>query len=91
MRKGLHVLLAEAGKLPALDPGPGTDVGDGVLALAVAGEEVARLARVLAAELDLEHAVDAEGFVAETVDGVCVFCEEGGKRSTCCCFLIIDF
>lgn len=72
MREGLHVVLCEARELVALDPGPGADVGDGVLALAVAGQVVARLAGVLAAQLDLEDAVDAEGFVAEAVDCVCV-------------------
>ena len=91
MRKRLHVLLAEAGKLPPLDPRPGANVGDGVLALAVAGEEVARLARVLAAELDLEHAVDTESFVAETLDGVWVFVKGGVKRVSMLLLLLLFF
>ena len=70
MGKGLHVLLAEAAERPALDPGPGADIRDRVFALAVAGEVVAGFAGVFAAQLDLEHAVDAEGFVAEAFDGV---------------------
>ncbi len=72
MRERLHVVLAEAAELPPLDPRPGADVRDRVFALAVAGQVLAGLARVLAAQLDLEHAVDAEGLVAEPFDGVCV-------------------
>ena len=73
MRERLHVFLAEAGELISLDPRPGADVCDRVFALAVAGQIIARLAGVLAAQLDFQHAVDAEGFVPETFDGVCVF------------------
>ena len=80
VREGLHIVLGEARELVALDPGPGADVGDGVLALAVAGQVVAGFAGVLAAQLDLEDAVDAEGFVAEAVDGVC-----GLMRASACC------
>lgn len=68
----LHVLLAEAGEPVPLDPRPRADVRDRVFAFAVAGQVLARLAGVLAAQLDLEDAVDSEGFVAETVDGVWV-------------------
>lgn len=70
MRERLHVVLAEPSPLPALDPRPGLDVRNTVLALAVAGEVLALLACVLAGELDFEDAVDAQGFVAETLDGV---------------------
>jgi len=70
MREVLHLLLGEARPLPALDPRPGLDVGHAVLALAVAGQVLARLARVLAGQLDLEHAVDAQGFFLEALDGV---------------------
>ena len=70
MREWLHILGRETRELPALDPGPGADVRDAVLAFAVAGEVFARRAGVFARELDLEDAVDAEGFVAEAVDGV---------------------
>lgn len=70
MGERLHVFLAEAGELPSLDPRPGADISDRVFALAVAGEVIARLAGVLATQLDFQHAVDAEGFVAETFDGV---------------------
>lgn len=70
MREGLHLLFSETRSLPALDPRPGLDVSNAVLALAVAGQVVARLAGVLARELDFEHAVDAQGFVLEALDGV---------------------
>lgn len=70
MRERLHILLREPGELVALDPRPGPDVRDRVLALSFAGEVLARGAGVFAAELDLEDAVDAEGFVAEALDGV---------------------
>ena len=73
MWERLHVFLGEAAELPYLDPRPGADIGDRVFALAVAGQVIARLAGVLATQLDFQHAVDAEGFVAETFDGVCVF------------------
>ena len=73
MWEGLHVFLGEAGELPSLDPRPGADISDRVLALAVAGQVIARLAGILATQLDFQHAVDAEGFVAETFDGICGF------------------
>ena len=71
MREGLHLLFREARALPALDPRPRADVGDRVLALAVAGEVFARGAGVFAGEADLEDAVDAERLVLEACDGVC--------------------
>ena len=70
MRKVLHLLLGETGALPALDPRPGLNVGDAVLTLAVAGQVIARLACILAGQLDLEHAVDAQGFVLEAFNGI---------------------
>jgi len=72
MRKRLHIILREPTELISLDPRPRLDVCDAVLALSVAGKVVAGLAGVFARELDLEHAVDAEGLVLEAVDGVCV-------------------
>lgn len=72
MREGLHVFLGEPTELVSLDPRPGSDISDGIFALAVTGQVVTGLAGVFAAQLDLEHAVDAEGFIAETIDGVCV-------------------
>ena len=77
MRELLHLLLGHAAELPALDPRPGPNVRDAVLALAGAGEVLARLARVVPAQVQLEHAVDADGLVAEAVDGVgdLVLCE----------------
>ena len=71
MWKGLQIILAEATEFPPLDPRPGSNIRDRVFAFAVAGQVFARLARVLAAQLNLEHAVDAKGFIAETLDGVC--------------------
>lgn len=53
MREILHLLLREACPLPALDPRPRLDVGDAVLALAVAGQVLARLTRVFSGQLDL--------------------------------------
>ena len=70
MRELVDLLLREARALPALDPRPGLDVGHAVLALTVASQVLARLARVLAGQLDLEHAVDTQGFFLETLDGV---------------------
>ena len=70
VRKLSHLLFREAAESPALDPGPGADVSDGVLALAVAGQIVARLAGVLAAEPDLQHAVHAQRLVHEARDRV---------------------
>jgi hypothetical protein len=72
MRERTHLLLGEATPLPALDPRPRPDVRNGVLALSLASQVVARLARVFTREVDLEHAVDAEGFVSEAVDRICV-------------------
>ena len=70
MRKRAHLLLAEASPLPPFDPGPGTDVGDAVLARALTGEIVAGLARVFAGQVDFEDAVDTEGLVVEAGYGV---------------------
>lgn len=70
MRERLHVVLTEPSPLPSLYPRPGLHVRNTVLALAVAGEVLAFLARVLAGELDFEDTVDAQGLVAETLDGV---------------------
>lgn len=72
MGKGLHVFLAKPAELPPLDPWPGPNISDRVFALAVTGQVFARFAGVLATQLDLKHAVDAEGFIAETIDGVFV-------------------
>ena len=71
MWERLHVFLAEPRERPTLDPRPGSNVSDRVFAFAVTGQVFARLAGILAAQLDFEHAVDAEGFIAETFDGVC--------------------
>lgn len=79
MWEGLHVFLAEATECPSLDPRPGSDIRDRVFAFAVAGQVLARLTGVLAAQLDLEDAVDAEGLIAESFDGVC----GSPKASTC--------
>jgi hypothetical protein len=68
--EGLHVLGREAAALPAFDPRPCLDVRDTVFALTLAGEVVSWLARVFAGQADLEDAVDAEGFVLVSVDGV---------------------
>ena len=70
VREVLHLFLSEPTTFPTLDPWPGTDVCNGILALAVASEVFARLSGVFARELDLENAEDAEGFVTETSDGV---------------------
>jgi hypothetical protein len=70
VRELVDLLLREARALPALDPRPGLDVGNAVLALAVPGQVLARLAGVFAGEMDLEYAVDAQGFFFEALDGV---------------------
>lgn len=70
VRELVELLLAEAALGPALDPRPRLDVGHRVLALALAGEVLAGLARVLARQPDLEHAPDPERLVVEAVDGV---------------------
>ena len=72
MWERFHIFLAEPRERPTLDPRPGSDISDRVFAFAVTGQVFARSARVLAAQLDFEHAVDAEGFIAEPFDGVCV-------------------
>ena len=71
MWEGLHVFLAEATECPSLDPRPGSNIRNRIFAFAVAGQVLARLAGVLATEMDLEYAVDAEGLIAEPFDGVC--------------------
>ena len=70
MRELLHLILREASLLPTLDPRPGLDVRNAVLALAVASEVLAFFAGVLSRELDFEHAVSAQGFLLEALDGV---------------------
>ena len=70
MREGLHLLGAEAAPLPAFHPRPRLDVCHRVLALARAGQVVARFAGEFARQADFQHAVDAQGFVLVAVDGV---------------------
>lgn len=78
MRERFPLLRREQVVLQMLHPGPRPDVGDRVLALVFAGEVVSLLAGVFARQVDLEHADDAEGFVAVTVDGVCGLSPGGG-------------
>jgi hypothetical protein len=70
MWEWLHFVLSEASSLPTLDPWPCLDVSDTVFSFAVAGEIFAWSVCVLAAQLDLKDAVDAEGFVFEAGDCV---------------------
>ena len=72
MREWLHVFLAESRELIPFDPRPGSNISDRVFTFAVTSQVLARLAGILATQLDLKYTVDAEGFVAETLDGVCV-------------------
>lgn len=71
MRERFHIFLREARELPGLDPGPSPDIGDTVFAFTLTGQIVARGAGVFARELDLQDAVDAEGFVAKAFDCIC--------------------
>ena len=70
MRELLHLILREASLLPTLDPRPSLDVRNTVLALAASGEVLAGFAGELAGELDFEHAVGAQSFLLEALDGV---------------------
>ena len=70
VREVLHLLLSKARLLPTLDPGPGLDVRDAVFAFTVAGQVLAGFSRVFARELNFEHAVGAQGFFFEALDGV---------------------
>lgn len=72
MWEWLHFFLAEPTELPRINPRPGSNISDRVFAFAVTGQVLARLAGVLAAQLNFEYTVDAERFVSETVDGICV-------------------
>lgn len=57
-------------ELPRLDPWPGSDVSNAVLALAISGEVIALLACILAGEVDLEDAVDTQCLIAKSINGV---------------------
>ena len=70
MRQLLHLLLWHARELPAFHPWPRRYISDTILPLPVTREVIPRLSRVFAGKVDLEDAVDAEGLVAEAVDGV---------------------
>ncbi len=70
MRERLHILFTETSEFPSLNPRPGANIRYAVFAFAVASEVFAWGTGVFAGEMDLENAVDAEGFVAETFDGV---------------------
>jgi len=80
VREVFHLLLGEAGLLPTFDPRPGLDVRNTVLALAAASEVFAFFAGVLARELDFEHAVGAQGFLLEALDGVGDFLGGGARE-----------
>ena len=73
MRKRLHVLFGKAGVGVALDPWPGPNVGDRIFTLTLTSQIVAGFACVLARQLDFEYAVDAEGFVPEALNGICLY------------------
>ena len=62
--------MTKSSELPPLNPRPGADIRDTVFAFAVTGEVLAWGTGVFAREMDLENAVDAEGLVAETLNGV---------------------
>ena len=70
MRERLHIVVGESGESVAFHPRPSADISDGVFALAFSGQVVPRFARVLARQMDFEHAVYAQGFVLEALDGV---------------------
>ena len=70
MRERLHLLLREPTPLPVLHPWPSLDICDTVLAFAVASEVVARLASVLAGELDLEDTKYTQSLIAEALNSV---------------------
>ena len=70
MRESLQLLLGEAAKAPSFHPRPGANVRDRVFSLAGPGEVFARGARVFTRQADFEYAVDAEGFISESLDGV---------------------
>lgn len=64
------LLLGKAALLPVLDPWPRLDIRNAELALAVAGQILARLTSVLAGKVDFEDTEDAQSLVAEAVDSV---------------------
>lgn len=72
MRERFHVILGKARELPTLDPWPGADIRNRIFTFTFTSEILARRASILAAQLDLEYTVDAEGFVLEAVDGIWV-------------------
>ena len=72
MRERFPLLRREHVILQMLHPGPCPDVGDRVLALVFTGEVVSLLAGIFARQVDLEHADDAERFIAVAVNGICV-------------------
>ena len=82
MWERLHLLGGKAAALPVLDPRPGFDVRDAVFAFAGAGEVLAGAAvgAVFVREVELEDVVDAQGFVAEAVDGVFDFLRGGARE-----------
>lgn len=70
MRERRHLLLGETRHLPALDPRPGSNISDAVLALPTPRKVLSRLAGIFARKPDLKDAVDAESFVLEALDGI---------------------
>lgn len=72
VRKRLHLVLREAGLLPALYPRPSPNISDRVFPLPIAGEIVAWLAGEFAGKAYLQDAVYAEGLVLEPLDRVCI-------------------
>lgn len=70
MWERLHILLREPREIPGVKPRPGPNVRNGVFALSITSQIFTWGASVFATQLDLEHAVDAEGLVAVSFDGV---------------------
>lgn len=70
MRETLHILFAKPTPFPPLHPRPRLHIRNRILALPMSRQIFPRLSRVLATEVDLQDAVDAECFVFEAGDGV---------------------
>jgi hypothetical protein len=70
MRKLINLLLRKARKRISFDPWPSADIRNTVLPLALASQIVPRNAGELAAEMDLQHAVDSQSLVVEALDGI---------------------
>jgi len=73
LHSGIHTeLFFGPNALPILDPGPCSDIGNAVFALAFSGQVLTRLISILTAQSNFKNANNAERFILEALFNLCL-------------------